>query len=606
MWWIPALGFGIALLLLIANGWVTSEMTSQFREYGRDFLQKQTEEHLKGLAQEESQLIEVVVRSLASRQSPEDLLSEEFSILFSYELAATIDRDQTIQEAYLFHDTGRQSIEPGSPWYDTLSKPDHRLNRRPVTFRFVTTDNDLYLIYTIRDPRDFNEMTLIVGRKMPTQFENSPNHSNTAFRVIPNPEDLQAVSALETWDLSGSPIMKDLGDFDRRRGPPRQEGRRRFGRGGPPGRGGPNGGQGNEHPAPLTFEILSQELILSNQNLQAENGSSRALVYSNIDGSEHSEPVQVEFLISREFPETLESTIKAIRRNSLGVGLLVCIFTLIVVTEMRRRKFAETKLRDRNEKLNEANQRKDRLLAIISHDLRAPLSGVSNLSGLLMKQPESFTAAEIRKFAGEIQSTSKHLTELLDNLLNWARLQTGQLPYFPGSIDLERVAHQIRTLFASTAKNKGVQLTIQVAQHAKLVNDVEMLRTILRNLFSNAIRHAPDGGSVMLHCEPTDGCMHIEVRDDGKGMTPEEKAHLFQLPDKPRDPIEVGKKGAGFGLVLSQMLAKRMGGQLSVETSNSQGTTFRLKIPLQWLPEGNLKGEPKSQTYETPGNASPI
>ncbi|MBT5927962.1 MAG: ATP-binding protein [Verrucomicrobia bacterium] len=78
------------------------------------------------------------------------------------------------------------------------------------------------------------------------------------------------------------------------------------------------------------------------------------------------------------------------------------------------------------------------------------------------------------------------------------------------------------------------------------------------------------------------------------------------MPDKPRDPTEVGKKGAGFGLVLSQMLAKRMGGQLSVETSNSQGTTFRLNIPLQWLPEGHLEGEPKNQIYETPSNASPI
>ena len=256
---------------------------------------------------------------------------------------------------------------------------------------------------------------------------------------------------------------------------------------------------------------------------------------------------------------------------------------------MRRRKLAQTKLRSQNLKLNEANQRKDRLLAIISHDLRAPLTGVSNLSGLLMKQPGSFTADEIRKFAGEIQGTSKHLTELLDNLLNWARLQTGQLPYFPGSIDLERVAHQISTLFASTAKNSDVQLKAEVKQHVKLVNDVEMLRTILRNLVSNAIRHTPKGGNVLLHCESVNDHMRIEVRDTGKGMTPEEQSQLFQLPDKPRDPTEVGKKGAGFGLVLSQMLAKRMGGHLDVVTSSREGTTFRLEIPMQWLPEGNAE-----------------
>ena len=305
-----------------------------------------------------------------------------------------------------------------------------------------------------------------------------------------------------------------------------------------------------------------------------DSETSRAMVYSHIEGSAFSEPVRIEFLVSREFPETLESTIKAIRRNSLGVGLLVCLFTVIVVTEMRRRKKAETTLLDRNEKLNEANQRKDRLLAIISHDLRAPLSGVSNLSGLLMKQPESFTADEIRKFAGEIQGTSKHLTELLDNLLNWARLQTGQLPYFPGSIDLERVAHQIRTLFASTAKERGVHLEIQVSHNAKLVNDVEMLRTILRNLFSNAIRHTPTGGSVILHCEAFGNLMRIEVRDTGEGMTRKEQSELFQVPDKQRDPTEVGKKGAGFGLVLSQKLADRMGGSLIGRDSKGQRDHF--------------------------------
>ena len=311
------------------------------------------------------------------------------------------------------------------------------------------------------------------------------------------------------------------------------------------------------------------------------------MVFSSIDGSANSETVRIEFLISRDFPETLESTINAIRRNSIGVSFLVCLFTLVVVTEMRRRKSAQNKLRKQNAALNEANQRKDRLLAIISHDLRAPLTGVSNLSGLLMKQPESFTADEIQKFAGEIQGTSKHLTELLDNLLNWARLQTGQLPYFPGSIDLERVAHQLITLFTSTAKDNGVRLKAEVKQRTQLVNDVEMLRTILRNLISNAIRHTPKGGSVLIHCEPTEDDMRIEVRDTGSGMTSEEQSQLFQLPDKPRDPTEVGKKGAGFGLVLSHMLAKRMGGQLNVLTSSDAGTIFRLEIPLQWLPEEN-------------------
>ena len=588
LWWIPALGFGIALLLLVANGWVAMEMTSQFREYGSEFLKEQTTEQLKSLAEEESQLIELALQSLMRGRSPNDLLTEEFSILFTYDLVAVINRDESIIEAYLFNENGRQKIEEGSPWHIELSNSTDRLDFRPVNFRFVSATSGLYLIYSIRDPREFNQVSLVLGRKMPDTFEAFSGNSKHSFRVIAGPGESNDMGTQEIWDLSKIPMREIRNGFDRRRvTPPGVESRRRFGRGGPPGRGGPGGGQDNAYPAPLTNRIIQQDLILGDKNIQTDNGDSRAMVFSSIDGSANSETVRIEFLISRDFPETLESTINAIRRNSIGVSFLVCLFTLVVVTEMRRRKSAQNKLRNQNAALNEANQRKDRLLAIISHDLRAPLTGVSNLSGLLMKQPESFTADEIQKFAGEIQGTSKHLTELLDNLLNWARLQTGQLPYFPGSIDLERVAHQLITLFTSTAKDNGVRLKAEVKQRTQLVNDVEMLRTILRNLISNAIRHTPKGGSVLIHCEPTEDDMRIEVRDTGSGMTSEEQSQLFQLPDKPRDPTEVGKKGAGFGLVLSHMLAKRMGGQLNVLTSSDAGTIFRLEIPLQWLPEEN-------------------
>ena len=598
LWWIPALGFGIALILLVANGWVAMEMTSQFREYGSEFLKEQTTEQLKSLAEEESQLIELGLQSLMRGRSPNDLLTEEFSILFTYDLAAVINRDESIIEAYLFNENGRRKIKEGSPWHIELSNSTDRLDFRPVNFRFVSATSGLYLIYYIRNTREFNQVSLILGRKMPDTFEAFSGNSKHSFRVIAGPRESNDIGTQEIWDLSKIPMRKIRNGFDRPRGaPPGVENRRRFGRGSPPGRGGLGGGQDNAHPAPLTDRIIQQDLILGDKNIQTDNGESRAMVFSTIDGSANSETVRIEFLISRDFPETLESTINAIRRNSIGVSLLVCLFTLVVVTEMRRRKWAQNKLRKQNAALNEANQRKDRLLAIISHDLRAPLTGVSNLSGLLMKQPESFTADEIRKFAGEIQGTSKHLTELLDNLLNWARLQTGQLPYFPGSIDLERVAHQLSTLFTSTAKDNGVQLKAEVKQNTQLVNDVEMLRTILRNLISNAIRHTPKGGSVLIHCEPTADDMRIEVRDTGSGMTSEEQSQLFRLPDKPRDPTEVGTKGAGFGLVLSHMLAKRMGGQLNVLTSSDAGTIFRLEIPLQWLPEGNSDRLESSESF---------
>ena len=202
LWWIPALGFGIALLLLVANGWVAMEMTSQFREYGSEFLKEQTTEQLKSLAEEESQLIELALQSLMRDRSPNDLLTEEFSILFTYDLVAVINRDESIIEAYLFNENGRRKIEEGSPWHIELSNSSDRLDFRPVNFRFVSATSGLYLIYSIRDPRDFSQVSLVLGRKMPDTFEAFSGNSKHSFRVIAGPVESNDMGIQEIWDLS--------------------------------------------------------------------------------------------------------------------------------------------------------------------------------------------------------------------------------------------------------------------------------------------------------------------------------------------------------------------------------------------------------------------
>ena len=590
IWWIPGLGIGIAVVLLIANGWVAWDMTSQFREYANNYLQQQAVDGLMTLVQEESQLIGFAAQSLARGRSKEDLMSEPFSILFGFDLAAYVDEGGNFQEGYIYTSEGRVSIVQGSPLHQSIQETSRDRSRRPVTFRLARYERGIMILYAISDPRDFEPHTFVFGRRLPGDYSKLTEASDILWRVIPSAS--QQTDILASWDLSESMNLEGVMDREDRRRPPPFDGferPRRGGPGGPGGHGGMRGGPGGGHreiTSPLASALLQQHVSLSAEHVSLKDGEMKSLAFSILEDPENKESVRIEFLLSREFPETIESTIRAITRNSIGAGLLIIMFTLIVLIEMQRRRKAETTLTDRNQLLDEANQRKDRLLAIISHDLRAPLTGVSNLSGLLLKHPESFTTDEIRKFGGEIQSTSKHLTELLDNLLNWARLQTGQLPYFPGRIDLERVTHQVSTLFTSSAQEQDVKLITQVEKHPTLVNDIEMLRTILRNLLSNAIRHSQKGGEVLLHCEPIENKMRIEVRDNGEGMTESQVNALFQLPDKPRDPTEVGKTGAGFGLVLSQKLAHRMGGDLSVRTQAGKGSTFRLEIPMQWTPEG--------------------
>jgi signal transduction histidine kinase len=568
-WWVPTLGFGIALLLLLTNGWVSRKMTSQFREYSSTFLQAQTAEALRGLWEEESQLIRAIP-SLMRGRSSENILSEEFAILFMFDLAVIYDAESRFLEGYTFTDEGRHAIKPETPMFDMVDKADTRRRRSPLSFHMVSMGKQVYVLYLFRDPVGRGGNMCLVGRRMPSEFTRIAATANSAYRVIPETIPGKRPPPLETWNLSEIAKPDIQRNFTRRREPPRPG--MRPSRPLPP-------------EAPATLAIMRHPIRLSPDPVSMDNGMEGAVAYASIRETPGSGAVRIELLVSRDFTQKLESTLRSIHRNATGVGFLIILFTLIVVTEMRRRKKAELHLKDRNQQLDEANQRKDRLLAIISHDLRAPLSGVSNLSGLLMKQPESFTHSEIRKFAGDIQSTSKHLTELLDNLLNWARLQTGQLPYFPGRIDMERVAHQIKTLFISTAKERNVALVVEIASSTEMVNDVEMLRVILRNLFSNAIRHTASGGTVKMRQKMIGKNIMIEVQDNGEGMTQAQSDQLFKLPEKAHDPTEAGKKGAGFGLVLSKKLAHRMGGDLTVETTPGEGTTFRVELPTCWLPE---------------------
>ena len=170
IWWIPGLGIGIAIVLLIANGWVAWDMTSQFREYANTFLQQQAAEGLMALAQEESQLIGFATQSIMRGRSAEDLLSEPFSILFDFDLAACFDENGHYREGFTYSDQGRTDILPGSLLHQSLLKSSMERNRRPVEFRLIRHEGQVIVLYSVTDPRGFERQTFFFGRRLPKDY----------------------------------------------------------------------------------------------------------------------------------------------------------------------------------------------------------------------------------------------------------------------------------------------------------------------------------------------------------------------------------------------------------------------------------------------------
>ncbi len=310
-------------------------------------------------------------------------------------------------------------------------------------------------------------------------------------------------------------------------------------------------------------------------------GAAKTVVMCSLGGSYSEAEVVMKVMVPQTISELANQ--KALLVNmALGLGVVLTIgFTWFVVVEIRRRRLAEGSLRVANQQLAEANGQKDRLFSIIGHDMRAPLNGVIRLSELMARAPDSFEGRDISRFANNINLTGKQLHGLLENLLNWARFQTGQLSFDPVPIDLHTVVQQVVSLYGPVAEEKGIEIDVDVTEGTIICADREMLKTVLRNLMSNAMKFTEGGGSVSLSVSQLEGFARISISDTGCGMTQTQVRSLFELKAKgtSRSTLEL-EQGSGFGLLLCQEMVRRHESQLEVYSEPDFGSEFSFSLPI--------------------------
>jgi signal transduction histidine kinase len=294
---------------------------------------------------------------------------------------------------------------------------------------------------------------------------------------------------------------------------------------------------------------------------------------------------EAEIVMKILVPQTISSLARSKARLvtlSLWGGVCLTIgFTWFAVTEIRKRLGAENMLRSTNDELEQANAQKDRLFSIIGHDMRAPLNGVIRLSELMARAPDSFEAKDVARFANNINLTGKQLHGLLENLLNWARLQTGQLPFNPVVSDLSTVVRQAVSLYRPRAEEKGIELDIDVSKGMTVRADSEMLKTVLRNLMSNAIKFTGQKGSVSVSVSELHGFVRISVSDTGQGMSKDQFSGLFKLDVKTVNRSQPeDENGTGFGLLLCQEMLRRHESELEVYSDVGIGSEFSFSLPV--------------------------
>lgn len=238
------------------------------------------------------------------------------------------------------------------------------------------------------------------------------------------------------------------------------------------------------------------------------------------------------------------------------------------------------KLEESEEKLRELNASKDRFFSIIAHDLRSPFTTLIGFTEIIREDFDSFTTDELKDSINTIYTTSRKIYNLLENLLSWARMQTGKMPFEPQKVDLSEIILGVISLFETNAKTKEIYLSSNLQPNLFVYADKNMLDTVIRNLVSNALKFTPTGKSITVTSKMLDNFAEVSVIDTGLGMSKETVSKLFKIDQHVTTLGTTGEKGSGLGLILCKELVEKNGGKIGVESELEVGSRFYFSIPL--------------------------
>jgi signal transduction histidine kinase len=240
-----------------------------------------------------------------------------------------------------------------------------------------------------------------------------------------------------------------------------------------------------------------------------------------------------------------------------------------------------------NDELHELNASKDKFFSIIAHDLKNPFNIIIGLSSLLKEEERSGDPATVRESVSVINSSAVQTYRLLENLLDWANSQRGKISFNPESINLSKIIEEEFNMLYDIAKDKNIVLRSYVDNSYAIEADRNMVKTILRNLISNAIKFTHRSGNVEVRAAIRDNNAEITISDNGIGMSEETMAKLFRIDANLTTLGTENEKGTGLGLFLCKEFVEKHGGTISVESKPGNGSVFRFVLPA---PTKHTKG----------------
>lgn len=251
------------------------------------------------------------------------------------------------------------------------------------------------------------------------------------------------------------------------------------------------------------------------------------------------------------------------------------------VRDITDRKLAEEALRESEARLIALNATKDRFFSIIGHDIKNPLGNILGFSNILLDQIHNQNFEGLEEYANIIQKASVRVMDLVTNLLEWSRTQTGQIKFIPEYFELEEAIDDATELLNDWAKQKSIHLHKELPQHLSLFADRAMINTILRNLISNGIKFTEKGGKIIISAENRDHQIIVSVRDNGIGIRKEDIEKLFRIEATYSIKGTQEETGTGLGLLICKEFIDLHGGKIRVESTVGKGSTFSFMLPQE-------------------------
>jgi signal transduction histidine kinase len=230
--------------------------------------------------------------------------------------------------------------------------------------------------------------------------------------------------------------------------------------------------------------------------------------------------------------------------------------------------------------LNETVQSKDKFFNILAHDLKNPIAGFLGLTKFMVDKNNNLDKETLDSFIDTLHSSSKQLHSLLENLLHWARAQTGSLKIKPKKLDINKIIDDSINQVQTNAQLKEIKINKKGNFSCTVYADEETLNTVLRNLLSNAIKYSYCGNTIDIFVLPTNNKTTIKITDYGVGIPKNKINTLFDLENAQSLPGTNEETGTGLGLILCKEFIELNGGKIDVDSKEGEFTTFSISIPM--------------------------